>query len=346
MGKKSKQPKSKYPFVSLVTPTFNRRPFIKSMFECYKHQTYPKERMEWIIVDDGTDKIKDLIEDSGIKEIKYYALNEKITLGKKRNMLHDKSKGDIIVYMDDDDYYPPTRVEHAVTKLKQSPKTLIAGCSQLYIYFKHIEKMYYFGPYSKTHATAATFAFKRELLTKTRYNENASLAEEKEFLKNYTFPMIQLDPLQVILVFSHSHNTFNKKELLEQPPNKFRTLSDKTVDDFIKEPQLKSFYLNEIEPLLCNYDPGKPEMKPDVIKQTEEIREKLRQRALENQRKNDEKLTGVKIRLQDNSIKELTTQEVIQMINTHKNEIKRLNAIIDELKKKDIVQNESTTSNE
>ena len=29
MGKKSKTPKQKYPFVSIVTPTFNRRPFIK-----------------------------------------------------------------------------------------------------------------------------------------------------------------------------------------------------------------------------------------------------------------------------------------------------------------------------
>ena len=94
--------------------------------------------------------------------------------------------------------------------------------------------------------------------------------------------MIQLDPFQVILVFSHSHNTFNKQELLDQPPNKFRTLSNNTVDDFIKEPHLKSFYLNEIEPLLSNYDPGKPDMKPDVIKQTEEIRERMRQKTLEN----------------------------------------------------------------
>ena len=80
MGKKSKTPKQKYPFVSIVTPTFNRRPFIKAMFECYKHQTYPKERMEWIIIDDGTDKIKDLVESSGIKEIKYIGLEQKITL--------------------------------------------------------------------------------------------------------------------------------------------------------------------------------------------------------------------------------------------------------------------------
>ena len=92
-------------------------------------------------------------------------------------MLHDKSKGDIIVYMDDDDYYPPTRVEHAVTMLKQSPNILIAGSSELFIYFKSINEMYSFGPYKSNHATAATFAFKRKLLTKTRYNESAFLAE-------------------------------------------------------------------------------------------------------------------------------------------------------------------------
>ena len=49
------------PLVSVCTPTFNRRPFIKTMFECFKNQDYPKHRLEWIIVDDGTDKIKDLV---------------------------------------------------------------------------------------------------------------------------------------------------------------------------------------------------------------------------------------------------------------------------------------------
>ena len=57
---KSNNINSKYPFVSVCTPTYNRRPFILSMIKCFEHQTYPKEsHMEWIIVDDGTDKIED-----------------------------------------------------------------------------------------------------------------------------------------------------------------------------------------------------------------------------------------------------------------------------------------------
>ena len=60
---------NKYPFVSVCTPTFNRRPFIPAMMKCFNHQTYPKHRMEWIIIDDGTDKIGDLVQH--IPQVKY-----------------------------------------------------------------------------------------------------------------------------------------------------------------------------------------------------------------------------------------------------------------------------------
>ena len=53
--KKEKKGKTadSYPFVSICTPTFNRRPFIENMFQCFRHQTYPKSRLEWIIIDDS-----------------------------------------------------------------------------------------------------------------------------------------------------------------------------------------------------------------------------------------------------------------------------------------------------
>ena len=80
-----------YPFVSICTPTFNRRPFIQTMFQCFKNQTYPKSRMEWIIVDDGTDKIRDLVTASKIPQIQYFDLPTKMSLGQKRNYMHDKT---------------------------------------------------------------------------------------------------------------------------------------------------------------------------------------------------------------------------------------------------------------
>jgi glycosyltransferase involved in cell wall biosynthesis len=135
-------------------------------------------------------------------------------LGKKRNLMHKKTKGDIIVYMDDDDYYPPERISHAVETLENNPHALCCGSSEMYIYYKTLEKMYQCGPYGPQHATAASFAFRRELLQITKYNDNDTMTEETFFLQNYTIPFAQLNPLKTILVFSHKHNSCNKEKLL------------------------------------------------------------------------------------------------------------------------------------
>jgi len=269
---KIKKAETQLPFVSICTPTFNRRPFIPYMIKCFEHQYYPKDRMEWIIIDDGTDKIEDLIKD--IPNIKYFKYDTKMTLGRKRNLMHEKSSGEIIVYMDDDDYYPPERVSHAVEMLQKNPSFLIAGSSEMHIYFKHIQKMYQFGPYGPNHATAATFAFRREYLKQSLYENNTSCAEEKNFLKGFAVPMIQLDTQKTILVFSHIHNSLDKKILLNDAPNQFVKESNFDVSDFIKDGELKNFYMEEVESLLSNYEPGRPENKPDVMIQIEALKKK------------------------------------------------------------------------
>ena len=256
------------PFVSICTPTFNRRPFIPYIIKCFENQDYPKEKLEWIIIDDGTDKIEDLV--AHLPRVKYYKYNDKMPLGKKRNLMHKKSSGDIIVYMDDDDYYPTDRVSHAVETLLNNPKALCAGSSEMYIYFKHIHKLYQFGPYSPTHATAATFAFRREMLKTCKYDEDACLAEEKNFLKNYTVPFVQLNPLKCILVFSHNQNSFDKKKLLEHP-NQFVKESNKKIEDFVKEEDVKKFFMEDIDALLEKYEPGDIKNKPDVLKQMDDM---------------------------------------------------------------------------
>jgi hypothetical protein len=133
------------------------------------------------------------------------------------------------------------------------------------------------GPYGPNHATAATFAFRKELLKTTSYEEDAALAEEKHFLKNYTIPFIQLEPVKTILVFSHIHNTFDKKELLKQPENNFMKMSNKTIDEFIKNESIKDFFINKIDDILSRYEPGKVEYKPEVLKQIQEIKENKNQ---------------------------------------------------------------------
>jgi hypothetical protein len=318
----------KTPFVSICTPTFNRRPFIPIMIKCFENQTYPKDKIEWIIVDDGTDKIEDLV--SHIPQVKYFKYDKKFSLGKKRNITNEKAKGDIIIYMDDDDYYPPERISHAVTTLQKNPKALCAGSSTMYIYFKHIDKMYQFGPYGPNHATAATFAFRKELLQQTRFDENATVAEEKKFLKDYKIPFVQLDP--------HNHNSFDKKVLLTQMPNSFIKDTPLKPSDFVKEPAVLQFFMEDINKLLDNYEPGLPENKPDVTKQIaqiQETREKMVQDQIKQQ--NDynnliNKLTNVNPQMAQDKIDKLTF--MVQELSMENNQLKeKVNYLEDKLKK-------------
>lgn len=322
---------SKYPFVSVCTPTFNRRPFIPAMLKCFDHQIYPKHRMEWIIIDDGTDKIEDLVKNH--PNVKYFKYDEKMTLGRKRNLLHEKSIGDILVYMDDDDYYPPERVSHAVEKLQANPSALCAGSSEIYIYFKHIQKMYQFGPYKQSHATAGTFAFKRELI-QNKYDDDACLAEEKSFLKDYTVPFVQLDPLKVILVFSHEQNTFDKRKLLDNPHPQYVKESTKKIDDFVKEPELKDFYMN-VDSLLENYSPGKPSMKPDVLEQIIKIEESRRKQA-ELQLAQSGANQQITVQRDGEAPTVLTMTEVVGLIKQQQGQMAHLKQVCDKLIKEQI----------
>ena len=83
MGKKNRRKKKVSPigkpFVSICTPTYNRRLFIPNLIKCYLEQNYPKELMEWIIIDDGEDKVEDLFKD--VPGVKYFGYEEKIKLG-------------------------------------------------------------------------------------------------------------------------------------------------------------------------------------------------------------------------------------------------------------------------
>jgi glycosyltransferase involved in cell wall biosynthesis len=228
--------------------------------------------MEWIVVDDGIDPIEDLVSQHPL--VRYFRLPEKMPLGKKRNFMHDQARGDILVYMDDDDYYPPCRIQHAVETLMQHPEALCAGSSEMYIYFGDRQQMVQFGPYGPRHATAATFAFRRELLLKTRYVDDACLAEERQFLQGYTVPFVQLDPLKTILVFSHAHNSFDKRTLLGNPNDPYvRISTTKTINDFIPHSQsnIRRFFLDDLEYILENYPPGHPRFKPDVTEQITKI---------------------------------------------------------------------------
>jgi glycosyltransferase involved in cell wall biosynthesis len=234
------------PFVSVLTPTYNRRKFITSLIQCYKSQTYPLTQMEWIIIDDGEDSVEDIFTGplvKGIPNVRYIRISTgKMPIGAKRNMLNKEAKGDIMVAMDDDDFYFPDRVRTVVTAFQANPKIELAGASEIYMFFTDIKKIYRVGPYGKSHATNGTMAWRRSYALTRSYNSEAVKAEEREYLENYKNPMIQLDPFKVMLVISHSENTHDKVKMRENNPALQATTMP--IKAFIKDKTLRDFYSN------------------------------------------------------------------------------------------------------
>lgn len=317
-------PLGEEPFVSVCTPTFNRRPFLEGIIKCYLSQTYNHDRMEWIVLDDGTDNVADVFE--GIPGVRYFSEDKKMTLGAKRNLLHSKCKGEVIVYMDDDDYYPPERVAHAISRLRENPSVLCVGSSKMFTYFPARKELWSFGPYRDNHATAATMAFRRSLLTRTRYKEDAALAEEKQFLKNYSIPMVQLDPDKTIMVVAHAHNTFDKTELIKDGPNAYVRPEDLNPSDLVSDSALCDFYTENVHTKLAFYTEGLPENKPDVQEQYAEMK-RSRQEQADNAAAAVAAARSTGVLIEENGARrELSTDEILQTLREQGQAIEALQA--------------------
>lgn len=211
---------SNRPFLSVITPTYNRSKYFDAALDCYLAQVYPLDRREWIILDDGNEPLDNILARAPAEaRIRHIKMDERLTIGAKRNRLNEEAKGDIIVCWDDDDYYPPERLSHIAQSFMQQPRIDLAGSSAMYIYFQDDGSIWQTGPFGPTHATAGTLAYRKRYAAAHKYDESVRFAEETSFLENYRWPMIQLDPRKSILCIAHKENTYSK-DSLRGPPNK------------------------------------------------------------------------------------------------------------------------------
>lgn len=87
------------PFVSIVIPAFNAASTIGQAIAACKNQDYPKDRLEIIVIDDGSiDDTKDVVEGLGVR----YIYQEKAGPASARNTGWMNSKGDVICFTDAD----------------------------------------------------------------------------------------------------------------------------------------------------------------------------------------------------------------------------------------------------
>ncbi len=223
---------SQRPFLSVITPTYNRRKHFAAALDCYLAQTWPLTHREWIILEDGAETVADLVAAAvaahpGL-DIRHVRSETKATVGAKRNTLNGMARGDIIVCWDDDDYYVPERLQHIVNVMTQS-KAAVVGSSAMYYYFADDGSIWLNGPYAPNHTTAGPMAYRRSWTATHRFDEGVRYAEEPAFLAGAT--VAQLDPRRAILVIVHDSNTYAKEGVRTSPLSRRTGLK---LRDFIR----------------------------------------------------------------------------------------------------------------
>ena len=127
------------PLVSAITPTYNRRAFLPRAVRCFQYQTYPN--IEWVILDNGTDPIKDLLPND--PRIKYHRIEgEQLSHGALMNKGFELAQGEFCIVLDDDDVYPPNRITRQINPLIEDPTKVVSGTSTLYYYIHGGEQAY------------------------------------------------------------------------------------------------------------------------------------------------------------------------------------------------------------
>jgi response regulator RpfG family c-di-GMP phosphodiesterase len=128
--------------------------------------------------------------------------------------------------------------------------------------------------------------------------------------------------MKVILVFSHEHNTFDKRILLaSMGRDQTMRVSPKTVSDFIKEPALLRFYTQDIDKALQAYEPGHPSMKPDVLQQ---INEKNIQRQQQQQYQGAILKAVITFKAQNAENRSMTVEELIQTVQAQAEKLEKM----------------------
>lgn len=199
--------------------------------------------MEWIILDDGEEKVNDLFERADLPNIHYISLEKQQLMGAKLNIARKEARGDIIVIMDDDDYYPPERVSSVVDAFNhnKNPTTLVAGSSKTYMYYTDTDEIYCAGPYHDKHALNCTMAFQSSYPGK--YDDEEPCAVENAFLNNFTEDMIQLNSKKTILHIIHSTNTFNAIQGRDKGTLGLLRKTELKLENFIGDVEMREAFI-------------------------------------------------------------------------------------------------------
>lgn len=212
------------PLVSIITPTKNRKIFFELAINNFLTQDYPGYLLEWIIIDDGEENITNILpkDDKRIKHIKITPEeNKSITISKKRNIGYEHSTGQIIIHMDDDDYYTPSSVSTRVKVLLNYKEKGIkcVGCERFGCH--DLENDTSFIIDKNNELAEASMGYFREFIEERKFEDYIVKGEGKIFCRGRNKQIMKLPFEFIFISFTHGKNTHTRKINKEDANQKF-----------------------------------------------------------------------------------------------------------------------------
>jgi len=219
-------PDEELPSISVVTLLYNRRKFVDLAIHNLLATDYPKNKIEWVVVEDSditeeqaADKVLKFGRESAPLSVSYIPVPStfkiKNSIGMKRNTGIMRAQHDIVLFMDDDDHYPPSSFRRRVsTLLTHSWKPSAVVCSTIACY-DLIHGISYVNtpPWNlplKQRVSEATLCFHKSWWAAKEFPE-INMGEGEGFLEGRETDVVELQPQQIIVAMSHSANSSSRR---------------------------------------------------------------------------------------------------------------------------------------
>jgi hypothetical protein len=208
------------PNVSIVTLTRDRRVFMPLAKYSYMIQSYPEDKLEWVIVDDGDDAIEDTL--IGVPHVKYVRCEKGLTIGEKRNLGVQNAMYDIVAMMDDDDVYPNNSVLQRVAMMLKAPAkdcgfSTAIPCYDIVKFSSYMNIPPYHIPMAQR-VSEATLVFTKKFWEQRNFS-NIQIAEGETFISGREQMCREISPQEVIVSLVHPKNTSSRRVPNLKEPN-------------------------------------------------------------------------------------------------------------------------------
>lgn len=211
------------PPISVVTLIHNRKIFFNLARHNIMITDYPKDKIEWIVVDDSDDPAEqnsdEIVQASNSCEplkMVYVPLLKKVAVSEKRNIGVRRASANIILMMDDDDHYPETSFRRRVawlTKHPWNPKAVSATTIACYDLLKGISAVNSppMGLPLSQRISEATLTFYKSWWEEKKFPSDIIVGEGEGFLVGREKDVLEIPPQQIIVAFSHGKNVSSRR---------------------------------------------------------------------------------------------------------------------------------------